>query len=49
MENKTGRPVNGPEVVTELEGTDEAKRRAQVVLEVVAGNKSVFRLIHDFL
>ncbi len=41
MENKTGRPANGPEVVTELEGTDEAKRRAQVVLEVVAGNKSV--------
>ncbi len=36
-----GRPADGPERVERLEGSHEAKRRARVVLEVIAGKRSV--------
>jgi hypothetical protein len=35
------RPVQGPEVVERLEGSDEAKRRLKVVLETISGERSV--------
>lgn len=36
-----GRPPLGPEVVDRIEGSDEAKKRARTILEVIAGERSV--------
>lgn len=36
-----GRPVKGPSLVESLEGTEGAKKRLRVVLETIAGEKSV--------
>lgn len=47
MEGKTGRPAKGPEVVGDLEGSEEAKQRAKAVLEVLAGKKSVSEACRD--
>jgi len=36
-----GRPAKGPGLVEELEGSEEAKTRMRVILETLAGEKSV--------
>lgn len=36
-----GRPVKGPEMVDDLEGSDEAKRRMRVILETLAGQRTI--------
>lgn len=36
-----GRPPLGPEVVDRIEGSEEAKKRARIILEVIAGARSV--------
>jgi transposase-like protein len=36
-----GRPVKGPSLVEDLEGTEGAKKRLRVILETIAGEKSV--------
>jgi flagellar motility protein MotE (MotC chaperone) len=36
-----GRPVKGPGLVERLEGTEGAKKRLRVILETIAGEKSV--------
>lgn len=36
-----GRPPLGPEIVDRLDGSDDAKRRARIILEVIAGERSV--------
>lgn len=36
-----GRPPLGPEVVDRIEGSEVAKKRARVILEVTAGQRSV--------
>lgn len=36
-----GRPVKGPGLVEDLEGSEEAKTRMRVILETIAGHKSM--------
>lgn len=36
-----GRPVKGPQLVQDLEGSDEAKRRMRVILETLAGQRTI--------
>ena len=36
-----GRPPLGPEIVDRIEGSEEARRRARVLLEVMTGERSV--------
>ena len=36
-----GRPAQGPKMVENLEGSEEAKRRLKVVLETVSGERTV--------
>ena len=36
-----GRPIKGPSMVEALEGTQEAKKRLRVILETIAGQRSV--------
>jgi len=36
-----GRPVKGPEMVDDLEGSDEAKRRMRLILETLAGQRTI--------
>lgn len=36
-----GRPPLGPEIVDRIEGSEEAKKRARIILEVIAGRLSV--------
>lgn len=36
-----GRPPLGPEIVDRIEGSEEAKKRARIILEVIAGKLSV--------
>ena len=42
-----GRPVKGPELVEGLEGSEEAKRRLEVILETLGGHKSVQEAIEQ--
>jgi hypothetical protein len=36
-----GRPVKGPELVEELDGSEAAKRRVKVILETVSGQRTI--------
>lgn len=36
-----GRPPLGPEIVDRIEGSEEARKRARILLEVVTGERSV--------
>jgi hypothetical protein len=36
-----GRPVKGPEMVEDLDGSDEAKRRMKLILETLAGQRTI--------
>lgn len=36
-----GRPPLGPEIVDRIEGSEEAKKRARILLEVMTGERSV--------
>ncbi len=36
-----GRPPLGPEIVDRIEGSEEARRRARILLEVMTGERSV--------
>lgn len=36
-----GRPPLGPEIVDRVEGSEEARRRARILLEVMTGERSV--------
>ncbi len=38
---KRGRPVTGPNLVNKLDGSREAKRRLQVILETIGGERTV--------
>jgi hypothetical protein len=42
-----GRPVKGPGLVEGLEGSEEAKRRLEVILETMGGQKSVQEAIEQ--
>lgn len=42
-----GRPVKGPELVEGLEGSEEAKRRLEVILETIGGHISVQEAIEQ--
>jgi hypothetical protein len=39
--SQRGRPPQGPKLVESLDGSGEAKRRLQLMLETVSGNKTV--------
>ena len=39
--NTMGRPPLGPEIVDRIEGSEEARRRARILLEVMTGERSV--------
>ena len=42
-----GRPVTGPELVADLEGSEAAKRRVKVILETVAGQRTIFEACRE--
>jgi hypothetical protein len=42
-----GRPVTGPELVDDLDGSEAAKQRVKVILETVAGQRTIMEACID--